>query len=181
VLSDIASESAALVLTDPPWGNTSEPLYKWLADFAMRVLVPGGSLACFTGITTWLRDANIFAEAGLKSQPLLTVLHTAQQPMLGDGKFVRVCARPVLWFTKGKRRNQLMIQTLIRAGAKDKSLHPWQQSDIVWQWIEPLTDPGDLIVDPFAGSGEWGWIAGAMGRKWIGCDLAEGGSTRIVA
>jgi DNA modification methylase len=50
----------------------------------------------------------------------------------------------------------------------------------VWQWIEPLTDPSDLIVDPFYGSSDWGWIAGAMGRRWIGSDVAEGGSTHVV-
>jgi DNA modification methylase len=62
----------------------------------------------------------------------------------------------------------------------DKELHPWQQGDAIWQWIEPLTDPGDLIIDPFCGSGEWGHIVAAMGRRFIGCDIVEGGSTRIV-
>jgi hypothetical protein len=62
----------------------------------------------------------------------------------------------VLWFTKGARRNSLIVPTLARGSGKDKSLHSWQQGDAVWQWIKPLTDPGDLVVDPFAGSGEWG-------------------------
>jgi hypothetical protein len=177
VLADIAAESAALVLTDPPWGNASEPLYRWLADFAARVLVPGGSLLCFTGLTTWCRDAAILA-AHLQPRPLLHVPHTAERPMRGE--FVRIGGRPVLWFSKGPRRNQLMVPTVIR-GAKDKSLHPWQQGDAVWQWIEPLTDPGDLVVDPFCGCGEWGHICAAMGRRWIGCDLVAGGSTAIVA
>ena len=32
----------------------------------------------------------------------------------------------------------------------DKSLHPWQQATgcAVWQWIEPLTDPGELMLEP---------------------------------
>jgi DNA modification methylase len=74
----------------------------------------------------------------------------------------------------------MVVPTCARSSGKDKSLHPFQQGDAVWQWIEPLTDPGDLVVDPFSGSGEWGWIAGQMGRRYIGCDVAKGGSTRIV-
>jgi hypothetical protein len=77
----------ALILTDPPWGNASEPLYRWLADFASQVLVPGGSLLCFTGLTTWFRDASILAKH-LQVRPLLGMAHTEERPMLGE--FVRL-------------------------------------------------------------------------------------------
>jgi hypothetical protein len=183
VLRDILLASVALILTDPPWLNGSEPLYRWLADFAARVLVPGGSLICYTGSTTWFRDATIFA-AHLQPHPLLFMLHDQQQRMRG-GETIRVGMRPVLWFTKGPRRRretrpyQCEVPTLARC-VKDKSLHPWQQGDGAWQWIEPLTDPGDLVVDPFCGSGEWGHICGAMGRRWIGSDIVDGGSTTVV-
>ena len=152
-------------------GNDSEMLYHWLGDFAARVLVPGGSLVCYTGIFTWYRNACILAEQ-LRPRPLLFMPHTAERPLLGE--FVRIGGCPVLWFSKGPRRNQLIVPTLARSSGKDKSLHPWQQGDAVWQWIEPLTDPGELIVDPFYGSGEWGHICGEMGRKWIGSDNADG-------
>lgn len=170
-LHDIAAESVALVLTDPPWGNDSEPLYRWLADFAARVLVPGGSLVCYTGIATWYRDARILAER-LQPRPLLYMPHTAERPLLGE--FVRIGGKPVFWFSKGPRRNQLIVPTLARSSGKDKALHPWQQGDAVWQWIEALTDPGETVVDPFYGSGEWGHICAAMGRRWVGCDSADG-------
>jgi hypothetical protein len=81
-LRDIDPGSVALILTDPPWGTASEPLYRWLAEFASQVLMPGGSLLCFTGITTWFRDATIFA-AYLQPCPLLAVRHTAERPVLG--------------------------------------------------------------------------------------------------
>jgi site-specific DNA-methyltransferase (adenine-specific) len=177
ILRDIEAASVALVLTDPPWGNANEPLYRWLADFAARVLIPGGSLICCTGSTTWCRDAAIFAEH-LQSRPVLFTPLTHEQRLLGE--FVRIGARPILWFSKGRRRNKHFVPTLARSSGKDKALHPWQQGDAVWQWIEPLTGPGDLVLNPFCGSGEWGHICGAMGRRWIGCDIVEGGSTRIV-
>jgi hypothetical protein len=186
VLCDIAADSVPVVATDPAYGKVSECElnYRWLAGFAAKVLVPGGSLICYTGSTTWLRDANIFA-AHLEYRPLLFMLHDHGSPMRG-GETIRVGMRPVLWFTKGPRRRrktrpyQCEVPTLAR-GAKDKELLPWQQGDAVWQWIEALTDPGDLVVDPFCGTGEWGHICGAMGRKWIGCDIVDGGSTKVVA
>jgi len=86
-----------------------------------------------------------------------------------------------------------MVQSCIKSGGRDKSGHPWQQGDAdrelalvgkedgLWQWIEALSKPGELVLDPFAGSGEWGDLIAGMGRKWIGCDLVEGGSTLIAA
>jgi hypothetical protein len=176
---NIAANSTTLVLTDPPWDNKAEWCYRWLGDFAARVLMPGGSLICFIGgLTSWREVANLLGER-LQDQPLLHMPLTQVRPL--PGLFVRPEIRDVLWFSKGRRRNQLIVPTLARSSGKDKSLHPWQQGDAVWQWIEALTDPGDLVIDPFAGSGEWGHICAAMGRRWIGCDIKEGGSTTIAA
>lgn len=36
-----------------------------------------------------------------------------------------------------------------------------------------LTDPGDLVFDPFAGSNTTGWVAERMGRRWISAELSE--------
>src|SRR5215472_11153137 len=49
VLADIPDNSIPLILTDPPYGNEAERLYEWLSEFADRVLMPGGSLICYTG------------------------------------------------------------------------------------------------------------------------------------
>lgn len=40
-------------------------------------------------------------------------------------------------------------------------------------FIRFLTDPGDLVVDPFGGSCITGAVSEAMGRKWACCDLSE--------
>lgn len=40
-------------------------------------------------------------------------------------------------------------------------------------FIRMLTDPGDLIVDPFAGSCVSGEVAERLERKWACCDLVE--------
>jgi DNA modification methylase len=37
-------------------------------------------------------------------------------------------------------------------------------------FIEFLTDPGDLVLDPFAGSNTTGEIAASLGRRWVAID-----------
>ena len=49
-----------LILTDPPCSDDADDLYSWLADFAEKVLIPGGSLILFTGHYRLPRDFEIF-------------------------------------------------------------------------------------------------------------------------
>lgn len=40
-------------------------------------------------------------------------------------------------------------------------------------FIEFLTDPGDLVVDIFAGSNTTGEVAEQLSRRWLACDLDQ--------
>lgn len=40
-------------------------------------------------------------------------------------------------------------------------------------FVKLLTDEGDLVVDPFAGSNTAGFVAEKLGRKWIAMELLE--------
>jgi len=37
--------------------------------------------------------------------------------------------------------------------------------------IKAGSKKGDIVLDPFFGSGTTGWVAQRLGRKWIGCEL----------
>ena len=41
-------------------------------------------------------------------------------------------------------------------------------------FIRMLTDEGDTVLDPFAGSNSTGWVAENLQRQWIAIDLDEG-------
>jgi hypothetical protein len=69
--------------------------------------MPGGSLVCYTGHMTWYRDATIFAKR-LEPRPLLYMPHTLEQRIRGVNENIRIGGRPVLWFSRGRRRNQLL-------------------------------------------------------------------------
>jgi DNA modification methylase len=38
--------------------------------------------------------------------------------------------------------------------------------------VESLTEPGDIVLDPFCGLGATLIAAHLLGRRWIGCDLS---------
>ena len=180
VLNDIKPNSVALILCDPPYADEADPLYEWLAGFAARVLVEGGSLIFIPGNFAMLRRGTMAEAAGLRFWSPLVQLHTEPQRMYGRG--VLINHKEVLWFTKGLRRGKSLVPTELRPVARDKELHPWSQADGgIQPLIEHLTELNELIIDPFAGSGEWGRIAHSLGRRWIGSDVVRGGDTVIVA
>ena len=59
--------------------------------------------------------------------------------------------------------------------ANDISLHPARMPvDIARFFIKFLTDPGDLVLDPFAGSNVTGAVAESLGRRWISIETNPG-------
>ena len=62
------------------------------------------------------------------------------------------------------------------AACQEQGLRPHPArfpSELPEFFLRFLTDPGDLAVDPFAGSNVTGAIAEAMGRRWIAVDIDE--------
>ena len=179
VLADIPDNSVPLILTDPPYGDEAQPLYEWLAEFAAAKLVDGGSLVCYTGQSRLDRDMAIFSNR-LRYWWLLVMPHDQPQRMIG--KKVLAGFKPVLWYVKNRRRNDLLMPDVLGRSPKDKTEHKWGQGDAgVWSIIETFTEPGELIVDPFAGTALWGKCAISMGRRWLGADVEVGGSENIAA
>ncbi len=179
VLADVPPNSVPLVLTDPPYGDKAEPLYRWLAEWAARVLIPGGSLICYTGQSRLNRDMRIFDEH-LRYWWTMAMLHTRSQRL--PGKFILVGFKPVLWYVKERRRGRTLVPDILRPPQPEKDMHDWGQGEGgVTYLIEHLTEPGEMVVDPFAGTAVWGQIAASMGRRWRGADIVSGGDSRIAA
>ena len=68
--------------------------------------------------------------------------------------------------------------------ARDRKPHPARFApDIPRFFIEMLTDSGDLVVDPFAGSNITGQVAESLDRRWLAIDLdrdyVEGSAVRF--
>ena len=60
----IPDNSVALLLTDPPYTDEAELLWRWLGPWALRKLMPGGSLICYFGSVRVNRMYRILDDAG---------------------------------------------------------------------------------------------------------------------
>lgn len=174
VLGDIDPDSIALILTDPPYPTEYLPLWSDLSKFGAQNLVDGGSLVAYCG-------QSILPEALTRLDEHLrywwTICLTHGQTQMIPGKFVSAGWKPVLWFVKDHRRDRAMVADSIRGGQPRKTVPTgddgtWAQSvDALASLISNLTAPGELIVDPFAGSGTTGIAAAKFGRRFIGATL----------
>jgi site-specific DNA-methyltransferase (adenine-specific) len=172
VLADIPDDSVPLILTDPPYADENVPLYVDLAAFAAAKLEPGGSLICYTGHTILPLVLPPMSDL-LRYWWLLALDHQSGTRQL-PGKWVRAGWKPVMWFVKGSRRDHTFVRDVIRGVKPDKSAHGWAQGvDEVLPLIESLSAPGELVVDPFAGSGAFGIAASKVGRRFLGADDAD--------
>ncbi|WP_186813320.1 DNA methyltransferase [Cellulomonas xylanilytica] len=172
VFADLEPGSVDLILTDPPYGRRAVPLYTDLAVFAARVLKPGGSLIAYAGQSTLHEVIPNMAEH-LRYWWTICLLQGSPTPAIpGVGVFVGW--KPILWFVNGGTRvHPRMLNDVIKSERPpDQTTHRWAQSVAqIEGLIESLTDPGDLIVDPFAGTAAWGAFAQSMNRRWLGSDL----------
>jgi hypothetical protein len=78
-----------------------------------------------------------------------------------------------------RRNNEFVVDILTSEGPRQGRAQVAARARLVTDLIDALTEPEELIVDPFAGSGLWGRIAVSRKRRWIGCDIEQGGATRV--
>lgn len=59
-------------------------------------------------------------------------------------------------------------------GMGEKTPHPTQKpEELLRKIVLASSNPGDLVVDPFSGSGTTLVVAEQLGRRWAGCDCSK--------
>lgn len=173
VLADLPDGSIDLILTDPPYGDAAVPSYHALAEFAATKLKPGGSLVFYTGQSI-LPDVYRAMDEHLRYWWTISLDHRHGGQQL-PGKWVMVEWKPLVWYVRENRAGRHYVGDKVRGSRPDKDAHEWAQGiDEVFYLIEQLAEPGELVVDPFAGSGAFGKAALTLGRRFIGADLNPG-------
>lgn len=80
-----------------------------------------------------------------------------------------------LYMWKGRARplNDKSAKPLTRIPVAAETLHPTEKPvRLMLKWIELTTDPGELVLDPFMGSGAAMVAAAVSGRRAIGIELS---------
>ncbi len=75
---------------------------------------------------------------------------------------------------KGKQMRSIWYIPLTPLSEKKQGKHPTQKPiELLKRIILSSTDEGDLVLDPFNGSGTTGVVAQMLNRKYVGIDLEE--------
>ncbi len=97
-----------------------------------------------------------------------------------------------IWYPNDKQKRPQLIRYLdeaegvplrsmwndinpVNSQADERSEYPTQKPEtLLERLIATSTNPGDLVLDCFIGSGTTAAVAQKLGRRWIGCDINKG-------
>lgn len=164
----IPDACARLVLCDPVYNAIWQ--YEWVSHFAGRVLMDGGSLIAETGHIYRFDAECACQDERLTKRPLLMEVFTGGFRSIWMHHALRA-SNPFIWMEKGYNKERGWLATAA-FGAKDKSRHRWGDGERYFAYLlERLTKPGELVIDPFCGSGTVPAVCTKMDRPWIAFEI----------
>ena len=189
-IRQVKTGSVKAIITDPPYfmgltqngqrGDFSDleitrPFWRGLAKQMQRVLAPNGEFYICMDWRGYAFYYPIFAEI----LPVKNVI--VWNKLTGPGSFYSYVHEFVLYGTKNsglKRGGSNVWEMRGYAAGTEKTdgpkLHYAQKPVALMQrMIEDSTEPGDLVLDCFAGSGTTAVAAIRTGRRWIAFENKE--------
>lgn len=170
-----------LVLSDPPYGVDFDTDFTRFsggvaASTCSHTVIDGDAepfdptpfLALCPNVI--LFGANVFSDRVPKGSWIVWDKRTpgGNKNVMSDGE--------VAWFSRG-HGVYIFSHTwdgFNRASERNTAYHPTQKPVALMRWIvERWSKPGDLIVDPFMGSGPIAQACRDLGRRYIGIELHE--------
>jgi hypothetical protein len=142
-----------LCFTDPPYADF--PAYEWLGGMLSRKLRPGRLALVYADGFRLPEQIRLLTVAGLRYITTFGITYPQAfggKPLLG---FISNNIRPVVLLSQGKpTRPERLVYAARVQEQYAKTYHPWQQAlEPAVEWIRRLARPGDLVADPFLGSG----------------------------
>lgn len=194
LIPDLRAGSVKLVLTDPPYGIEYRSGFRWASvppriagdgarahgvlidalDALDEALAPDAHAVVFC---RFREEDNLRREidgtAGLRVRGGLVWV----KPEGGMGDLARTFApahERMLHLARDSARMRRRLPDAFAASRAGVQRHPTEKPLTVLEGIvRALTEPGDLVVDPFAGSGSTLIAAAAAGRAAWGCEIDE--------
>lgn len=205
MLSCFEDGSVDLIVADPPFGvgdqrsgrgefdmeemdaDMQPPMFDWI-HVAYHKLAPHGAMYCFCKWTNEFLWHTMVLVAGFTVKNSIIwnkTLHT-----VGDlfGQYapmherILFCVKdPSLHKLRGNRIPDIITVQRQIVGSAEKRIHSYQKPTALLETlIVKSSDPGNLVVDPFMGSGSSGVAANRVGRIFNGSEIMESVFDRAV-
>lgn len=170
VLADVKDIDA--IITDPPYPKEYIECFSELALYAKEHLKKDGFIAVYSG-QYHLPEVIRRLSEHLTYVWTFCLYHIGQKQLV-NGVNIMCGWKPVLIFSRGCKKMRFSAYDVLTSEQREKHSHEWQQSESgAKPLIEIFSKPGELIVDPFAGSGSFGVVANEMGRRFIGAEIND--------
>ena len=179
-MKQLPDKSIDLIVTDPPYGKKADKGTNGFGQAKNRRYAGGWD--------SKRPDKEVFDEMRRISKNMIIFGANYFADMLpvsncwifwdkkGEVKFKNPFADGELIYTTFKKPVKRIVfrQQGFITDSKDVRYHPTQKpSELVAQLIEMFSEEGQLIFDPFIGSGTTAIAAIRTGRKYIGCEINE--------
>jgi len=170
IYNHIEPETVDLILTDPPYNAEGIPLFSTLAEKAAHILRSGGFLLTYSGQFYLPEIMKRLTEIeGLEYVWTFALLHKTRH--ITRARDLSIMWKPIIVLAKPPYDLPWMSD-IIEGTGREKEGHEWQQSlGESKELIERFTVEGDLVVDPFLGSGTSIVAAKMLGREYFGMDI----------
>lgn len=158
------------IITDPPYPAEYLQCFSDLSEFASKHLKDDGFLVAYSG------QYHLPEVIRRLSEHLTYVwtfcLYHAGKKQLVNGVNIMCGWKPILIFSRGRKKMRYSAYDVAISEQMEKHSHEWQQSESgVKHLVEVFSKPGELVVDPFCGSGTFLKVANDLGRKTIGAEI----------
>ena len=175
---------AALIVADPPWSYAQAWVHGNAAQHydlsASSVIVDALSLAYEAAAkdarlvvwTTWPQIgefAGLCGGVGWRWGQILTGGCWFKNDRPGAGFHWRGDTEPVIMFRKGAP-HIAMDAMLSNGHASPRSAHSEKPANWMREWLRRWTQPGDLVLDLYAGRAPLAHACAAEGRSYIGAE-----------
>lgn len=177
VLEDLTGTVDAII-TDPPYPREFDELWEPLAQLARRLLKPSGVLAVMCGTRLDLIDHARFMLDKHMRRRHIGVYLTPGQRWRDQVERVAIGWKPIFIYSHPdvdvSDRKWINDDVFTSSGAReqDTRFHHWGQNESgIADLIRGLTEPGQLVVDPFLGGGTAAVVCRDLGRRFLGCDV----------
>jgi len=174
VTKNFADNSIDAIVTDPPYAK--EYLKDWLdlARIAKRILKPSGFLVSYSGTNYLDRVMRILGRYLSYYWQSVLLFQPDTHPLFHPKK-IFYAYKPVLIYQKEPFKvSKEWICDVVCGTGQEKDLHGWQQAESDLEHLmKGFTEPNDLVLDPFAGTGTFIIQAIKMGRKAKGAEIDD--------
>ena len=173
VCKHFKDNSIDLIVTDPPYPQEFLHVWGQLGETAARILKQGSYLATYSG---QLYLDYVMSELGkhLKYCWIFSNRHKGQTQLVHPRNVIS-CWKPIIVYRKGvPGKFEKTMPDEWDSVQREKNLHEWQQSETGADFcINHFSKPGEVVLDPFTGSGTTLVVAKKLDRKSIGIEIDD--------